>query len=57
LTNVRLRFRQADQKLAEKLLAAVPEDIDLEEIYGLTEVPEVPVVNMVVKEMTFPVRN
>jgi len=48
----RLRFRQADQKIAEKLLGAVPEDINLSEIYGLNEVPEVPVVDMVVKEVS-----
>lgn len=49
----RLRFRQADQKVAEKLLGAVPKDIDLAEIYGLTEIPEVPVVDMVVAETEF----
>ena len=51
--SVKLRYRQADQKIAEKLLAAVPEDMDLNEIYGLTEVPELPVVDMVAKEATF----
>ncbi len=51
----RLRFRQADQKIAEKLLAAVPEDIDLKETYGLDKVPEVPVVDMVDKQVTLQV--
>lgn len=46
----KLRFRQADQQIAEKLLAAVPKDIDIEEIYGLKAVPSLPVVDMVVKE-------
>jgi hypothetical protein len=46
----RLRFRQADQGVAEKLLAAVPKDIDLEKIYGLKVVPSLPVVDMTVKE-------
>ncbi len=51
----KLRYRQADQKIAEKLLANVPEDINLQQTYGLTEVPPLPVVNMVIKEarMTF----
>ncbi len=42
----RLGYRQADQEVAEALLSAVPEDMDLKEIYGLTEIPELPVVNM-----------
>lgn len=46
---VRLRYRQADQKVAEALLGAVPEDIDLKQTYGLEEVPELPVVDMVTK--------
>jgi hypothetical protein len=49
---VKLRFRQADQKVAETLLAAVPKDIDLERIYGLKAVPPLPVVDMVVKQAT-----
>jgi hypothetical protein len=43
---VKLRFRQADQKVAEALLAAVPKDINLEQSYGLTKVPPLPVVDM-----------
>ena len=50
---VKLRYRQADQKVAEHLLAAVPKDIDLEKIYGLKVVPPLPVVDMVVKQATF----
>ena len=51
---VKLRFRQADQKVAEALLAAVPKDISLEQIYGLSKVPMLPVVDMAVSQMTFP---
>lgn len=54
---VKLRFRQADQKVAEALLAAVPKDINLEQIYGLSKVPALPVVDMVTSQATFPVRN
>ncbi|HEX5773241.1 MAG TPA: multiheme c-type cytochrome [Geomobilimonas sp.] len=49
----RLRFRQADQKVAEALLGAVPKDIDLKAIYGLEKVPALPVVDMVVKQANF----
>lgn len=49
----RLRYRQADQKVAEALLAAVPKDIDLERVYGFTAVPPLPVVDMVVKKAAF----
>ncbi|SNB46727.1 multiheme c-type cytochrome [Geobacter sp. DSM 9736] len=47
---VKLRYRQADQQVAEALLGAVPKDIDLKEIYGLEKVPPLPVVDMVVKK-------
>jgi hypothetical protein len=50
----KLRYRQADQGVAEKLLAAVPADMDLEAIYGIKEVPTLPVVDMVVKTASFP---
>ncbi|AJE04152.1 cytochrome c family protein [Geobacter pickeringii] len=49
----RLRYRQADQKVAEALLAAVPKDIDLDQVYGLKAVPALPVVDMAVKQATF----
>ncbi|OHB32707.1 MAG: cytochrome C [Desulfuromonadaceae bacterium GWC2_58_13] len=52
----KLRYRQADQKIAEKLLANVPEDIDLQAVYGLIEVPTLPVVDMVSKEARFNAR-
>jgi len=52
---VKLRFRQADQKVAEALLAAVPKDINLEQVYGLTKVPALPVVDMAVSQAAFPV--
>jgi hypothetical protein len=42
----KLRYRQAPQALAEALLAAVPPDIDLAEIYGLEKVPVLPIVDM-----------
>ena len=47
----RLRYRQADQHVAEKLLAAVPKDIDLKGAYGLDKVPLLPVVDMVVRQV------
>jgi hypothetical protein len=56
MIEARLRYRQADQGVAKKLLGAVPKSIDLEEIYGLTEVPTLPVVDMVVKEATLATR-
>jgi hypothetical protein len=50
---VKLRYRQADQKVAEALLAAVPKDIDLAKEYGVTKVPTLPVVDMVQATKTF----
>ena len=47
---VKLRYRQADQQVAEALLGAVPKDISLKEIYGLEKVPPLPVVDMVIKQ-------
>lgn len=44
---VKLRYRQADQKVAEALLSAVPKDIDLKAMYGLDKIPQLPVVDMV----------
>lgn len=49
----RLRYRQADQKIAEALLKAVPKDIDLAKDYGLTKVPVLPVVDMVTLKREF----
>jgi hypothetical protein len=49
---VKLRYRQAEQEIAEALLAAVPADIDLSATYGLKKVPPLPVVDMVIKKMT-----
>ncbi len=46
---VKLRYRQADQKVAEKLLTSVPDDIHLEAIYGITKVPVLPAIDMVHK--------
>lgn len=52
--DVRLRYRSADQKIAEALLAAVPEGLDLAKEYGLTSVPPLPVVDMVSKQLKVP---
>ncbi|NVN99382.1 MAG: cytochrome C [Geobacteraceae bacterium] len=54
---VKLRYRQADQKIAEALLAAVPKDIDLKAVYGLENVPTLPVVDMVVSNSIFKTAN
>ncbi|MDA8165301.1 MAG: cytochrome c family protein [Desulfobacteraceae bacterium] len=53
---VKLRYRQADQQVAEALLAAVPADVDLEKIYGLKKVPALPVVDMVERKVSFSAR-
>ena len=45
----KLRYRQAEQKVAEKLLGLVPGDIHLDAIYGIKEVPILPVIDMVSK--------
>jgi len=49
----RLRYRQADQKVAMKILDAAPEDINLEKIYGIKYVPALPIVEMAVKKESF----
>ena len=49
---VKLRYRQASQKVAEKLLGRVPDDIHLEAIYGIKEVPALPVIDMVTETVT-----
>ena len=46
----KLRYRQADQAVAEALLGAVPKDIDLKAIYGIEKVPTLPIVDMVVQK-------
>ncbi|AGF78734.1 hypothetical protein UWK_02193 [Desulfocapsa sulfexigens DSM 10523] len=51
--NVKLRFRQANQKVAEKLLSHVPDDMHLDVIYGIKEVPPVPIIDMVEKTLQF----
>jgi hypothetical protein len=50
-----LRYRQADQKVAEALLGAVPKDINLEAVYGLTTVPTLPVLDMKAKTVSLAV--
>jgi cytochrome c554/c'-like protein len=50
---VRLRYRQASQELAKDILAALPADIDLEAVYGIKEIPNLPVVDMVGKKAVF----
>ncbi|MDD2582329.1 MAG: multiheme c-type cytochrome [Desulfuromonadaceae bacterium] len=54
--DARLRYRTADQKVAEELLAAVPIDIDLARDYGLTSVPQLPVVDMASTQLKITVR-
>lgn len=49
---VKLRYRQADEAIAETILASVPEDIDLKKIYGLGKITSLPVVEMVEKKVT-----
>jgi hypothetical protein len=49
----KLRYRQADQKVAMKLLEDVPADISLEKTYGLKHVPTIPIVEMAVKKASF----
>jgi hypothetical protein len=49
----KLRYRQADQHIAEALLTSEPASVNLKEIYGITKVPELPVVDMVVKQVSF----
>jgi len=47
----KLRYRQADQKVAEKLLGLVPEDIHLDAVYGIEKIPALPIVDMVKKTL------
>jgi len=49
----RLLYRQADQKVAGKLLHAVPEDIDLEKTYGISAEVAVPIVEMTRTKASF----
>ena len=43
----KLRYRQADQEVVRKLLGMVPNDIHLEAVYGISEIPILPVIDMV----------
>ncbi len=49
----RLRYRQSDQQVAAKILGEVPDDINLEKIYGIKSVPALPVVEMAAKKASF----
>lgn len=49
----RLRYRQADQKVAAKLFDHMPKDIDLQGTYGIKYAPSLPVIDMVVKQARF----
>ncbi len=51
-----LRYRQADQAVAEAVLGMAPDDMDLMAIYGLEEVPLLPILDIADKEETFSVR-
>ncbi len=53
IVEARLRYRQADQQVAAKILGEVPDDIDLEKIYGIKSVPALPVVEMAAKKASF----
>ncbi|SLM28622.1 Cytochrome c family protein [Desulfamplus magnetovallimortis] len=48
-----LRYRQAGQKVAEKLLGMLPDDIHLEAVYGIKKIPDLPVIDMVSRTKTF----
>lgn len=50
---IKLRYRQADQKVAEKILGLIPDNIHLESVYGLKEIPLLPIVDMVSQKLTF----
>jgi truncated hemoglobin YjbI/nitrate/TMAO reductase-like tetraheme cytochrome c subunit len=50
--HAKLRFRQAGQALAEKLLTNLPDGVDLNDWYGLTEIPAVPIVDMTENNVT-----
>jgi len=56
IIEAKLRYRQADQSVAEALLGAVPKDMDLAALYGLKEVPSLPIVDMVSEQRTFSVK-
>jgi hypothetical protein len=49
-----LRFRQAAQEIAEKLLSLVPDPGHLEKIYGIKEIPLLPVVDMTETTVVIP---
>ncbi len=49
----KLRYRQADQQTARKILKEVPPDISLENLYGIDAMVAVPVVDMAVRKATF----
>lgn len=51
--DARLLYRQADQKVARKLLREVPEDISLENTYGISSMTAVPVVEMTRTKSSF----
>jgi hypothetical protein len=50
VVQAKLRYRQADQGMAETVLGDVPESLNLKDIYGFSKVPALPVVDMVIKE-------
>ncbi|MBF0101666.1 MAG: cytochrome C [Desulfobacterales bacterium] len=49
--DVKLRYRIADQHLADLLLKSVPADIDLNKIYGINQVSPLPIVDMLHKQI------
>ena len=54
--DVKLRYRTADQHVAEMLLSSVPKDMDLAREYGLSAVPPLPVVDMVTTKLKLAMR-
>lgn len=49
----KLRYRQADQQVARKILKEVPADISLENLYGIDAMIAVPIVDMAVRKANF----
>jgi hypothetical protein len=51
--DARLRYRQADQQVAARMIDAVTADINIEKIYGIKKLPALMVVDMVKKKESF----
>jgi hypothetical protein len=53
---VRLRYRQGDPRVIEDILRSLPQGMDLKTLYGMSEIPSPPVVDMAVQEAVFQTR-